>query len=164
MERSRRRPGSRRLVACFAALAACGVGVVAAQNPPQPDFYWPYGVVAVGTANIDPADQPVVAFVNGTACGSARTKTAVAGPGVPASDVGKTVYVVDILADGTAGGQRRGCGHPGDRVILYFPVSGRVAAQRPAFRVGGERVDLDLTVELADHVPLPMTASDGPNE
>ncbi|MFN0145531.1 MAG: hypothetical protein ACKVT1_03395 [Dehalococcoidia bacterium] len=113
--------------------------------------------MTVGTANIDPPEQPIIALVNGVACGLARTKVAAAGPEVPAADVGKTVYVVDILADAA----RRGCGRPGDAVTFYLPAERRIAAQRPLFRIGGERIDLDLTVELTNQVPFPMTASDG---
>lgn len=102
-------------------LAFAVVSAVSAAGPPQPDFAWPYGKVQQDGANITPGVQRVIALVNGKACGEGMTLVAQAGPGVPAGDVGKTVYVVDVLADGTSPGQRVGCGHPGDIISLYFP-------------------------------------------
>ena len=144
-------------------LAAGVVSYAGAQDPPRPDFFWPYGTVQLDGANIEPAEQQVIGIVNGVACGESTTFMATAGPGVPPGDVGKTVYVVDVLAGGSGAGQRFGCGHPGDAVTLYFPESRRMALQVPAFVVGGQRVDLALGVELGFRLQGPMLASDGVN-
>ena len=143
-----------------------GAGVVSyagAQDPPEPDFFWPYGTVQVDGANVEPAEQQVVAIVNGVACGESMTFVAAPGPGVPAGDVGKTVYVVDVHADGVGAGQRVGCGSAGDAVALYFPELRRLALQQPVFVVGGQRVDLALGAELGFRLQGPMVASDGVN-
>ena len=112
-------------------------------------------------ANLDPAEQQVIALVNGKACGESTTFVAEAGEGVPAADVGKTVYVVNVLADGPDAGQRSGCGVAGALITLYFPVSHRIALQQPQFVVGGQRADVELGPELAFRMPLPMLAGDG---
>jgi hypothetical protein len=142
---------------------AFGAGSALGQNPPQPDFFWPYGTVQLGGSNIEPAQQTVIGLVNGRACGEATTLVAAAGPGVPVSDVGKTVYVVDVLADGPNAGQRPGCGHPGDQVLLYFAGSHRLAAQQAFFAVGGQRLDVELGPELLFRLTTPVLARDGPN-
>lgn len=131
-----------------------------ADGPPAPDFYWPYGKVQVFGANLGPPVQPVIAFVNGRACGSAMVSVAQQAEGTPAGDVGRTVYVVDVLADGPGIGQRPGCGRPGDLVTLYFPRTG-VALQQPLFKQGGQRVDLDIGTRTIYHLPAPLMASDG---
>lgn len=134
-----------------------------AADPPQPDFFWPYGKVQVDGANISPPVQRVVGIVNGRACGEASTLVAQAGAGVPAGDVGKTVYVVDILADGANAGQRVGCGHPGDFVSLYFPDIHRFSLQQALFAPGSLRFDVDLGPELSFRLQGPMLAADGSN-
>lgn len=134
-----------------------------AADPPQPDFFWPYGKAQLDGANIFPTSQRVIGIVNGKACGDASTLVAQAGPGVPAGDVGKTVYVVDILADGTNSGQRPGCGHSGDAVSLYFPDIHRFALQQAAFFAGSLRFDVDLGAELPFRLQGPMLANDGTN-
>ena len=134
-----------------------------AVDPPAPDFFWPYGRVQLDGANIEPSQQTVIALVNGRACGEATTFIAVAGPGVPEADVDKTVYVVDVLADGNGAGQRMGCGYAGAPVALYFVGSRRLAQQQPAFLAGGERVDVDLGPELQFRLQGPMVAADGVN-
>ncbi len=144
-----------------AVVVALALSSVSADSPPIPDFYWPYGKVLVNGANLNPAQQAVVGIVNGRACGADKTLVATASPGTPADDVGKTVYVVNVLADGTASGQQKGCGHPGDPVILYFPESHRVGSPQGAFQAGGQRVDLALGPELTFRIPLPQAASDG---
>jgi hypothetical protein len=131
-------------------------------HPPQPDFFWPYGTALVGAENLQPVPQPVVALVRGIVCGAGSTKLATSEPGTPADDVGKTVYVVDVLADGAGPGQRKGCGRPDDVVMFYFPASGRVANQSIPFRQGGLRADLDLQIALTTRVSLMMPAADGP--
>lgn len=162
-----RLPPTRRIsFALGLALGALGPGLFlgfgSAQAPPQPDFFWPYGVVQAGGANLDPAVQPVIAFVRGTSCGSAATKLATAGPDVPAGDVGKTVYVVDVLADGAGAGQRPGCGRTGDPVSFWFPQVRRMAAQQPAFKQGQARADLDASRVFGERLTLPQVSTDGP--
>ena len=142
---------------------AFGANIALGQNPPHPDFFWPYGTVQLGGSNIEPAQQTVIGLVNGRACGEATTLVATAGPGVPPGDVGKTVYVVDVLADGPNAGQRPGCGHPGDQVLLYFVGSHRLAVQQAFFAVGGQRLDVQLGPELAFRLTTPVLASDGSN-
>lgn len=144
-------------------LAALGGGIAFAADPPQPDFFWPYGRVQADGANIVPEQQTVIALVNGKACGEGETLVAQAGPGVPAGDVGKTVYVVDVLADGPGSGHRPGCGFPGAPVLLYFAGAHRLALQQPVFIVGGQRFDVDLGPELSYRLQGPMLASDGVN-
>jgi hypothetical protein len=145
------------------ASAALGAGTAFGQNPPQPDFFWPYGKVQLAGSNIEPQQQTVIGLVNGRACGEATTLVAAPGPGVPAGDVGKTVYVVDVLADGSNAGQRPGCGHPGDLVHLYFVGSHRLAAQQAFFAAGGQRFDVELGPELSFRLTTPVLASDGSN-
>ncbi|HMO94966.1 MAG TPA: hypothetical protein PKD27_02530 [Tepidiformaceae bacterium] len=132
-----------------------------AQDPPIPDFFWPYGIVSVDGGNIEPAIQPVVALVNGRVCGTATTTIALPGPGVPPSDLGRTVYVVDILAAGTNAGQLPGCGTPGAPVTFWFPVAQRLAVEQPAFQQGGHRVNLSLGPELSFRLQGPMISNDG---
>lgn len=148
------------LLVLLSAVFAAALGDAVAQGPPQPDFYWPYGTVSIEGENIEPAVQPVLAIVNGRVCGSGATTIANAGPDVPPTDVGRTVYVLDVLADGTNAGQAPGCGTPGDLVTLYFPESQRVAFERPLFRQGPERVDLNLGPILTSRLQTPMLAAD----
>lgn len=161
------RRGSALRWATLAGLLAAALlvpGVTRGQEPPgPPDFAWPYGIVRADGANLDPAAQPVVAIVNGQACGSALTQVAAPGPDTPASDVGRTVYVVDVLADGTRPGQRGGCGVAGVPIRFWFPVAGRLALQQPLFAPGGQRVDLDLGPPLEFRMVAPVVASDGVN-
>lgn len=144
-------------------LAVAVLRPLGAVEPPQPDFFWPYGKVQIDGANIFPTSQRVIAIVNGKACGDANTLVAQAGAGVPTSDVGKTVYVVDILAAGSNPGQRPGCGHPGDPVSLYFPEIHRFALQGTFFAPGSLRFDVDLGDELPYRLQGPMLANDGVN-
>lgn len=146
------------------ALATAGAwGAAQAADPPAPDFFWPYGRALVAGQNLSPPSQTVVAFVNGRACGQSTTLVAPPADGTPPGDVNRTVYVVDVLADGAGAGQLPGCGHPGDPVTLYFSGSKRVAVQQPLFKQGGERWDLDLGPELSYHVAGAMLAFDGGN-
>lgn len=145
----------------LAFLALWGVRAALALDPPQPDFFWPYGRVMIDGQNVEPTEQTVIALVRGVACGEATTKVAEAGPGIPDADVGATVYVVDVLAAGDESGQRRGCGVPGDAVTLYFVGSHRVAVQQPLFVMGSQRVDVDLGQELAFRLVGAMVSGDG---
>ena len=160
-----RGPKWRRPVGVLASLflAVSAAGVARAVDPPQPDFFWPYGKVQVDGENVSPAVQRVIAIVNGQACGEATTLVAQAGPGVPAGDVGKTVYVVNVLAAGSNPGQRPGCGVTGNLVGLYFPDSHRFALQETVFVVGNHRFDVDLGPELTFRLVGPMVANDGLN-
>jgi len=157
---------SRRAVAALlvSAIGAVAVsGIATADSPPVPDFFWPYGLIQVNGADVSPQVQPLIAFVNGRACGIAQTQVATAADGTPASDVGHTVYVIDVLADGSGAGDRPGCGRPNQPVTLYLPQSGLVAAQQPLFQQGSERVDLNMSTHLVYHGASAAVASDGSN-
>lgn len=155
--------GGRRIAAavlvCLSAILGGAPGALAQAPPPAPTFYWPYGIVQIAGTNLTPAVQPIIAFVNGRVCGSGITAVAAAAEGTPAGDVGKTVYVIDVLADGSATGERPGCGHAGDAVTLYFTKSG-IAAQQPAFKQGGQRVNLDITTQMGFRATMPALAAD----
>uniref|UniRef100_UPI00332CC1B7 hypothetical protein n=1 Tax=Pseudoalteromonas sp. 5-MNA-CIBAN-0065 TaxID=3140421 RepID=UPI00332CC1B7 len=89
--------------------------------------------------------QPVIAIVRGRACGEGTTTVATE----PPADAGKTVYVLQVLADGPEAGQRPGCGRDGDVAMLYFPAAGRIALEQPLFQTGQTvRADLTLTALL----------------
>ena len=157
-----------KLRAAFASLAlgamvaaAVVATLVTAQSPPVPDFYWPYGTVQLSGGNISPQAQPIIAFVNGKSCGNDETQYVEPNSDSPPIDGGKTVYAIDVLADGQQPGQRPGCGTAGAPVTLYLPLLGRIAIQQPLFKVGGERVDLDLGLLLGSKRRLPMIAADG---
>ncbi len=146
-----------------AALVALAVSSFAlAQSPPQPDFFWPYGTVLHGATNLDPVDQPLVSIVRGQACGVTRPLVATAQTGTPAGDVGKTVYAIDVLADGSGSGQIPGCGRTGDAVLFYLPAAGLVSTQQPLFHAGDERVDLTMDTSLSVRLVLPVVSDDGP--
>ncbi|MGE3075432.1 MAG: hypothetical protein AB7N24_16875 [Dehalococcoidia bacterium] len=153
--------GAGMLVLVFLAFGANRA--IFAADPPQPDFFWPYGRVSIDGEPAQPTEQTVIGLVHGIACGSAATKVVAAGPGVPPEDVGATVYVVDVLAAGDQPGQRPGCGVPGDTVTLYFVGSRRIAVQQPTFAVGSQRVDVDLGPELSFQLVGAMVAGDGAN-
>jgi hypothetical protein len=119
----------------------------------------------VGGENIVPETQPIVAFVNGVSCGGSPAMTSVAtdGDDVPEEDVGRTVYVIDVLANGTNTYERPGCGQPGLPITLYFPAIGRMSTQQPLFQSGPTRADLELDVVLSQRAGIPQLAADGPN-
>lgn len=151
------------VIAVSGALAALVSLGLAESQPVPPSFAYLYGRVLVEGENISPESQPVMAFVNGKSCGGAPSNTFVAieGEGVPDEDVGRTVYVLDVLADGTKVYERPGCGHTGDQVILYFPVIGRMSSQRPLFQPGPQRADLELDIALQFRAGIPAIATDG---
>ena len=153
--RPRRRLAGILLASAFAA-AALGAAAFA-QAPPAPDFYWPYGLARSGGASV-PAGQPVIAFIRGLSCGLDQTKVATAGP--PDSDIGKTVYVIEIAADGNGPAQRPGCGRAGDPVLFYLPAQHLTAIQQPTFHQGQERVDLDFENQLRFQARAPQLAGD----
>ncbi len=163
-EWARRRQTAAGLLTAALLLLGGGEAPAGALEPPAPPlFAWPYGTVQAEGGNIDPAVQPIIALVNGRACGEAMTQVAVAGPGTPASDVGKTVYVVDVLADGARPGERPGCGAPGLAIRFWFPVAGRFAQQEAVYAPGGQRVDLELGPVLPFRMAAPLVAADGVN-
>ncbi len=138
--------------AIVVALGAFAVAGAVDPGPPGIPFM-AYGQVQVSGANISPEVQKVIVFVNGVECGTAMTKVATAGAGTPAEEVGKTVYVIDVLADGgTAYGSKAGCGRPGDLVTFYFPAIHRVATQHPAWQTGARRENLELGVALTNRL------------
>ena len=147
------------------AIATFGSLAVAQSPPSPPTFTYLYGQALVGGENLSPENQPVVAFVNGRSCGGGTAQTFVAteGQDVPVEDVGRTVYVIDVLADGTNNYERAGCGHPGDPILLYFPMSGRMASTQPLFQAGPLRADVDLGVALPQRASIPQVTSDGGN-
>ena len=132
-----------------------------AANPPLPEFAALYGHALIAGTNIAPQEQRVIAFVRGRACGEGRTFIPAAGEGVPPTDVGRTVYTVNVLPSGPGAGQRPGCAFPGDQVTLYFPESHRTTTLPLAYTPGGRRVDLDLDVDMQYQVSLPWVAGDG---
>ena len=159
-------PGHRRIirrsaVGVLVLVFTGSLAVAHAADPPRPDFYWPYGTVQLSGANLEPPVQPVIALVNGQACGASETLVPEAGVGIPVGDVGKTAYVVNVLADGASAGQLRGCGKAGDPVTLYFPVSKRFAVQTLSFEAGSQRANLELGEELGFRLVGQMLANDG---
>ena len=149
------------LLALFVCAAAVGGHGSEAASPPLPDFFTPFGHALSAGSNISPEEQRVIAFVRGRVCGQGRTLTPSAGEGVPPTDVGRTVYTVNVLPSGTGGGQRPGCAFPGDQVTLYFPESHLTATLPLAYGQGGRRVDLDLDINLLYRLGLPQVAGDG---
>lgn len=146
------------------AAIAIGWAALAQAQPAPPTFATFYGQVLVGGENLDPVTQPVIAFVNGKSCGVAtQTLIAEPGEGVPEDDVGKTVYVIDVLADGSDNYERIGCGHPGDPITLYFPVAGRTSTTQPLFQALQTRADIDLDISLSHSAGIPSLAADGVN-
>jgi len=133
---------------------------LASAQQPVPDSS--YGSVQQDGANISPEQQPVVAIIRGGACGAATTLLAPAGSETPPEDVGKTVYAIDILADGSGPGQRAGCGQSGDQVLFYFPVAGRLATQTAVFQPGVDRLNLDLGAPLTTRLTVQSVSDDGP--
>ncbi len=112
--------------------------------PPPPSTY--YGNVPSGIAS----GQGVVAIVvdggQSTACGSGATLTD--------SVSGKTVYVVDVVADA----QKVGCGKSGRTVMFYFTGAGggRISLDTPAGWSGPGPVKVDVNTVSA---PLPRRGS-----
>lgn len=136
--------------------------------PGPPDDNYVYGQVLTGSANIEPAEQTIMAFVNGIACGWDQTKVAADDPDNPPGDVGKTVYAVAVRSDGDGPAQKPGCGKPGDTIRFYLPEARRFALETATFTSGdpsstNKRVDLSMDVELSNILTIPLVASDKPN-
>lgn len=163
-------------VLALLAVAAAAVVVAAipsrAQPPAFPLFTTVYGSALADGENLDPREQPLVAFVNGRACGWSATRHAPddAGASDPARDdegesepgPGRTVYAVDARSDGDGLYQIPGCGAAGDAVLFYLPVGGRMAEERARF--GGDeavRADLSFDVRLSWRLRAPQLANDG---
>lgn len=138
------------------------VGARAQPSPPAPDFASPYGRVTIDGVPLEQPVQPVIAFVNGVACGEGHTRLIAAAPGVDPADIGQVGFVLDVLADGAGPAQRPGCGKPGDSIRFYFPQVSRFAAESPTFRAGFFRVDLSLLPALSERRVVPTLARDGP--
>jgi hypothetical protein len=146
-------------------LVAAGIASIAAAaqgQPAPPTFAYLNGRVTVNEANVSPEYQPVLAFVHGNSCGGALTNTFVAteGDDVPEEDVGSTVYVIDVLSDGSQNYERAGCGRPGDVITLYLPSIGRMASAQPLFQAGPTRADIELDVALDFRARAPQLAGD----
>ena len=155
------------LLAVIAVAAAVAAFPSRAQPPAFPEFTTVYGRALIDGENLQPADQPLVAFVNGRACGwtSAGLAPAPDGDGEdadPDPDAGRTVYAVDARSGGDGLYQIPGCGQAGDAIRFYLPLSGRMAEEEARF--GGEgavRADLSFDVELPWRLRAPQLASEG---
>ena len=168
------------VLALLAVVAAAAVAVAAipsrAQPPAFPLFTTVYGSALADGENLDPREQPLVAFVNGRACGWSATRHAPddEGESDPTGDdegarddesdpgPGRTVYAVDARSDGDGLYQLPGCGATGDAVLFYLPVGGRMAEERARF--GGDeavRADLSFDVRLSWRLRAPQLANDG---
>ena len=132
-----------------------------AANPPLTEFLSVYGHALVAGVNISPEQQRVIAMVRGRACGEGHTLVPQAGEGIPPTDVGRTVFTVNVLPSGPGAGQRPGCAFVGDQVTLYFPESHRSTTLPLAYSPGGRRVDLDLDIDMQYRLVLPQVAKDG---
>ena len=160
------------LLAVVVAAVAVAAMPSRAQPPAFPLFTTVYGSALADGENLDPREQPLVAFVNGRACGWSATRHAPddAGESDPTPDdegesepgPGRTVYAVDARSDGDGLYQLPGCGAAGDAVLFYLPVGGRMAEERARF--GGDeavRADLSFDVRLSWRLRAPQLANDG---
>lgn len=141
------------------------VGGVRAQDPVPgpPDDNYVYGQVLASGENISPAEQTIIAFVNGIACGWVQTKVATDHPDNPPADVGKTVYAVAVRADGSYSPQKPGCGKAGDLIRFYLPEAHRFATQTAVFTAGdptstNKRADLSMDIDLGQTLTIPLIA------
>ena len=155
-----------RILLLIALVAIAGVatfrGVVSGQvpPPPPPDFTTIFGPVQLDGQNIVPNDHLIIAMVNGRGCGYDTTKVAADDPS-NAPDIGKTVFAINVLADGTGSSQALGCGVPGDRIYFYFPDLRRFATETAQFvGIGFERTPLTLSEELTNRIYLPLVVKD----
>jgi len=162
-----RTPALALLLFVFAAVAglfaSSSVAFSVIPPPSAPDFTTVFGPVQLDSQNILPNEQPVIAFVNGRSCGTDTTQVAA---DVPSNepDIGKTVYAVDVLADGTGFSQLPECGADGDTITFYFPALHRVANETSTFTgVGFKREELTLDSELIFRFPVPLVTADGIN-
>ena len=156
------------LLAVIAVAAAVAAFPSRAQPPAFPEFTTVYGRALIDGENLQPADQPLVAFVNGRACGwtsiglapapdDDEDEDAEADP-----DAGRTVYAVDARSGGDGLYQLPGCGRAGDAIRFYLPLSGRMAEEEARFGgKGAVRADLSFDVELPWRLRAPQLASEG---
>ena len=164
------------ILALLAVAAAVALAAIPsrAQPPAFPRFTTVYGSALADGENLDPREQPLVAFVNGRACGWSATRLAPADEGMsdpgPARDdegasdpaPGRTVYAVDARSDGDGLYQIPGCGAAGDAVLFYLPEGGRMAVERARFGGDGAvRADLSFDVRLSWRLRAPQLANDG---
>lgn len=154
------------LLAVIAVVAAVAAFPSRAQPPAFPEFTTVYGRALIDGENLQPPEQPLVAFVNGRACGWTSVGLAPAaddaGDGEADPDSGRTVYAVDARSGGDGLYQIPGCGRAGDAIRFYLPLSGRMAEEEARF--GGEgavRADLSFDVELPWRLRAPQLASEG---
>jgi hypothetical protein len=108
--------------------------------------------------NLVPNSQPVLAFVSGTACGTALTRLAPSGPETPPEDADHTVYALKVLS----AVDRAGCGLPGASVSLYFPQLGRMANESTPFADAERRLNLTLGPPLGNRLIIHYVSGDGP--
>lgn len=160
-------PRYARVAGAFAgAIVAAGLiaGVTLGQGiPGPPNFALFYGTVQDNDENIVPAEQTMLAIVNGQVCGSARTSVAEDVPENSPEFIGKTVFTINVMADGDGAFQRPGCGNDGDSVRFYFPEVGRFAEQTGTFApVEGGPLEANLTLgpELSARLSVPLIARD----
>ncbi len=140
-------------------------GVVSGAEPPgPPDFTVVFGPVQLDGQNISPNEQVVIAIVNGLSCGNAVTQVASDDP-TNAPDIGKTVYALNVFADGAGLSQAPGCGSNGDIISFYFPEQRRLAVETATFTGIGSpsRKGLTLGPELTFRQSVPLVSSDGVN-
>lgn len=161
------------ILALLAVAAAVALAAIPsrAQPPAFPRFTTVYGSALADGENLDPREQPLVAFVNGRACGWSATRLAPADEGASDSanseDMsdpapGRTVYAVDARSDGDGLYQIPGCGAAGDAVLFYLPEGGRMAVERARFGGDGAvRADLSFDVRLSWRLRAPQLANDG---
>ena len=141
--------------------ASRGVAFSVDPPPSPPDFTTVFGPVQVDGQNIVPSEQMVMAFVNGRSCGTDSTKVASDDPSNE-PDIGKTVYAVSVLADGSGFSQALGCGTNGDTVSFYFPDLHRLANESTMFSgVGFKREELTLGSEMSFRLPTTLVTADG---
>lgn len=162
------------ILALLAVAAAVALAAIPsrAQPPAFPRFTTVYGSALADGENLDPREQPLVAFVNGRACGWSATRHAPADEGASGSArddagasglaPGRTVYAVDARSDGDGLYQIPGCGAAGDAVLFYLPEGGRMAVERARFGGDGAvRADLTFDVRLSWRLRAPQLANDG---
>jgi hypothetical protein len=133
---------------------------VALAQAPSRLFAYLYGRVAVD-GECRAGDAARLAFVGKSCEVRPRNFVTTEGDDIPPEDIGKTVYVVDVLADGHNVYEREGCAHPGDPILLYLPAIGRMSSTQPLFQPGPVRADLQLDIWLGYRQVVPAVASEG---
>jgi hypothetical protein len=147
------------LVALLGLLAFRGVasGTV---PPTPPDFSTVFGPVQLDGQNLQTSEQTLIAMVNGQACGHTATQVASDDPSNE-PDIGKTVFAVNVMANGSGFSQVPGCGTNGDIIHFYLPEEHRLATETSVFSgVGFQRQELTLDAELVNRLPVPLVTAD----